>query len=131
MASQSTLLHLAVQLSNQQRFKVSERLDGSDYTLTLYTVVKPPGYASNPAVRSGGWALDVFDNQGVALARGLRLCGGVDLLFPFRAYVNCPAGKLFVHTSDGTDPDLLAFAEKRARLYYQPSAEVTASGGST
>lgn len=126
----STLHTLAVQLTTQERFQVTERLDGSDYRLTLYTIVKPPGYANNPATRTGRWALDLADNLGNYIARGIILGGGVDLLFPFRGYANCPPGKLIVHSLTAGDPDLLAFAEKRAKLYYQARADVLASGGS-
>lgn len=127
----STLLHIAVQLASQSRFQVIERLDGVNVGLTFYTVVRAPGYADNPTTRTGSWFLDVLDVLGQPIARGLRVGAGVDLLFPFRAYSSTPPGKLFALTTDGADPDLLAFAEKRARMVYQSAAEVVASGGST
>lgn len=127
----TTLQKLVTQIGSASNYTTVERLDNVNYSLTLYTVVAPPGYASNPTTRTGLWNLDIRDAVGRPLALGLGLGGGVDLLFPFRGYANCPPGKLFVWTSDGTDPDLTAFADKRAVLYYQPISQVIASGGST
>ena len=139
MAS-TTLTTLAVQIGKSNHYSVVERLDGTSYEITLYTLVIPQSYpnahvlaglTSNPATRSGLWIFDLRDAFGNPLVLGAGLGSGVDLLFPYRGYATCPPGKLFVWTNDGTDPDLTAFADKRAVLYYQPIAQVVASGGST
>lgn len=133
---------LAVQLGSSNHFDVVERLDDIDYTLTLYTWVLPTNYANayvlgglapaaNPTTRTGLWCWDLRDVLGIPIVLGAGLGSGVDLLFPFRGNQSCPPGKLFVWTSNGLDPDLTAFAERRAVLYYQPIAQVLASGGST
>jgi len=70
--------------------------------------------------RANGWHFDLFDSTRAPLLRGAALVGGVDLLHPYR-YRAVPPGKLFVQSSDqpATDPDLTAFVEGRAVLYYQ------------
>lgn len=125
------LQRLAVQIGDADHFQVTERLDNVNYQITLYTVVLPPNYGDNPTTRTGYWRWDFRDTTGAPGVLGAGLGSGVDLLFPYRAYSWCPPGKLFVWTSDNLDPDLTAFAEERAVLYYQSIAEVIASGGST
>lgn len=127
----TTLQRLVTQIGSASNFTASERLDQVNYQITLYTVVNLPGYGDNPTERTGLWCFDLRDALGQPLVLGAGLGSGVDLLFPFRAKANCPPGKLFVWTSDGRDPDLTAFAEQRAVLYYQPIAQVIASGGTT
>jgi len=126
-----TLQRLALQIGTSTNFPVVERLDSINYLITLYTMVLPPGYLSNPTPKTGYWSFDFADSQGNPLIRGAGLGSGVDLLFPLRAYKACPPGKLFVWTSDGLDPGLSSFADGRAVLYYQSTASVAASGGST
>lgn len=125
------LQRLALQIGTSNHFDVVERLDNVSYRISLYTVVLLPGYGSNPATRTGLWCWDLRDMLDSPIVIGAGLGSGVDLLFPFRGYSNCPPGKLFVWTSDDADPDLTAFSEQRAVLYYQTIAEVIASGGET
>ena len=138
----TTLQTLAVQIGKANHYDVVERLDSVNYQLTLYTQVWPTNYAqayvfaglapdANPTTRAGVWCWDLRDVLGVPIVLGAGLGSGVDLLFPFRGNPSCPPGKLFVWTSDARDPDLSAFSDKRAILYYQPIAQVEASGGST
>lgn len=131
MTVQLRLQKLATQIGSSSHFDVVERLDNVNYRLSLYTVVITPGYGNNPTARTGLWCWDLRDVFGTSIILGAGLGSGVDLLFPFRGYSSVPPGKLFVWTSDNLDPDLTAFADQRAVLYYQPIAEVEASGGST
>lgn len=139
---QVQLKAIAVQLGTSSRFVVVERLDSVDYEFTLYTLVSPPNYArayvlagldpsENPTTRTGSWVFDLRDAVGAPIVLGAGLGAGVDLLHFYRSLPHCPPGKLFVQTTDGRDPDLTAFAEKRAVLYYQPASDVAATGGST
>jgi hypothetical protein len=125
------LQRVALQIGTSSHFDVVERLDSVNYRLSLYTVVLAPGYGTNPTARTGWWCWDLRDSIGNAIVLGAGLGSGVDLLFPFRGYSSCPPGKLFVWTNDGLDPDLAAFSDQRAVLYYQPIADVVASGGET
>jgi hypothetical protein len=125
------LQRLAIQIGTSNHFDVVERLDNVNYRISLYTMVYAPGYGDNPTTRTGLWCWDLRDMLSQPIVLGAGLGSGVDLLFPYRGYSNCPPGKLFVWTSDGLDPDLTAFSEQRAVLYYQPIADVVASGGET
>lgn len=125
------LQRLATQIGNADHYVVDERLDQVSYQITLFTVVLPPGYGDNSETREGYWCWSLRDATGAPGVLGAGLGSGVDLLFPYRAYEWCPPGKLFVHTLDGLDPGLTAFADETAVLYYQSAAEVVASGGST
>ena len=86
----------------------SVELDGARYTLTAYT------NAIDEA-----WYLDIESADGAAVVRGLGLAVGMDLLFPYR-YLDLPPGPLFVHDQglEGSDPDLAAFADGRAAIFY-------------
>lgn len=139
---QVQLKAIAVRLGAASRFDVVERLDSVDYAFTFYTLVFPPNYArayvlaglaqsANPTTRTGAWVFDLRDSVGSPIVLGAGLGAGVDLLHPYRSRPHCPPGKLFVQTFDGRDPDLLAFADRRAVIYYQPIADVLATGGST
>lgn len=127
----TTLQRLLTQIGTASNYTTTERLDSVNYSITLYTVVVTPGYADNPATRTGYWNMDLRDSVGNPIVLGLGLGSGVDLLFPFRANALCPPGKLFVWTNDGRDPGLDSFAQKTAVLYYQPISQVLASGGTT
>lgn len=81
-------------------------LSGSLYYITLY-------YNK----RADGWHIDLADSTRVALLRGVRAVAGIDLLHPYR-YRAVPPGILFIQVADKRDPDLRAFVEGRAQLYY-------------
>lgn len=67
-----------------------------------------------------GWALDLYDSDGVPLVQGIALVTGLDLLFPYR-HLDVPPGPLFVgyHEQPVADPAEPDFLERRASLYYQ------------
>ncbi len=80
------------------------RLDGRDLLLVY-----------RHSYRTGGWQLDVFDFPDTRLATGMRVKPGFNLL----AYVP-DLGVMHVEHEDVSTPDLLAFAEARAKIWYEP-----------
>jgi hypothetical protein len=73
------------------------------------------------------WRLDVLEDTGAAIVRGIAMVEGRDYLAPFQAY-DVPPGQLFaVDTSGlGRTPDRYAW-QQWARLYYR-SRSVTFGG---
>lgn len=83
------------------------RLDGRDLVLT---------YRYN--FRCAAWYLDVDDYPSTRLVTGVRVRPGVDLLEAVPSL-----GVLHVVHTDVSTPDLTAFGEARARLYYEPLSQ--------
>lgn len=70
------------------------------------------------------WFMDLFDSLGAPLVLGMGLSAGIDILYPYKAR-QVPPGKLFVSPQFGAfvDPDLDAFEEGEAIIYYITEAE--------
>jgi hypothetical protein len=70
----------------------------------------------------GAWYFDLQNDDASSVARGLPLAAGVNLLFPYR-HLDFPPGVLWIFDKglNGNDPDLEAFVEGRASLFYLES----------
>lgn len=103
------ILSLLTPAEGEDHLEYPIELDGVTFHLVIY---------SNK--RAAGWHFDLLDSSRVPLLRGAALVAGIDLLHPYR-YRAVPQGKLFVHShvNPPQDPDLTAFVERRASLYYQ------------
>jgi len=104
-----SLLEITVQPDiSVSHYTVTLTLDGDRYHFDFYT---------NAA--SDGWAMDVSNDDGSAIVRGIAITAGTDLLYPYR-HLDLPPGALFVRDKglNGGDPDLGAFLDGRAALYY-------------
>ncbi len=71
----------------------------------------------------GAWYFDLRNEDASSSANGLALSVGVNLLFPYR-HLDFPPGVLLIFDKglNGNDPDLDAFQDGRAALYYLESA---------
>lgn len=69
-----------------------------------------------------GWYFDLENEDGSSAVRGIALATGVNLLGPYR-HLDFPPGNLFIFDKglNGSDPDLDAFKEGRAALFYLES----------
>ncbi len=67
----------------------------------------------------GAWYFDLESDDGAVSIKGIGLSNGLNLLFPYR-HLNLPPGSLFIRDKGlfGADPDLRAFTDNRASLYY-------------
>lgn len=79
--------------------------------------------------RKRGWFLHIAQDDGTALAKGLSLVTGTDLLGPFGS-ADFPPGQLFVEDTSGQDRhagrhDLRG----ELRLIYRPAADVASHVG--
>lgn len=96
---------------DESHYQFSSTLDGARYVVDVYTNTV-----------DGGWYLDVANDDGSSVVRGIALALGVNILAPYR-HEDLPPGHLYVvELGDGTggnDPDLTAFAEGRAALHYR------------
>lgn len=65
------------------------------------------------------WYFDLENDGGSVSIKGVGLANGFNLLYPYR-YLDLPPGALFIRDKglDGADPDVDAFSEGRAALYY-------------
>ncbi len=102
-----SVLEITVQPTAEvSHFATSVLLDGQRYKLAFYT---------NKVDQA--WYLDINE-----VVFGVGLSVGVDLLYPYRYLGDAiPPGILWVVDKgglSGRDPDLTAFVEKRASLYY-------------
>jgi hypothetical protein len=95
----------------ESHFDASIKLDGVSWRFSFYT-----------NTTDGGWYYDVLNDDGIGV-RGAGLATGVDLLHTHR-YLELPPGPLWIEDKglDGEDPDLTAFADGRAALYYLESS---------
>lgn len=106
-------LELQVQPTGTETHHVAAfELEQARYVFTFYT----------NAV-DGGWYLDIENDDASSVVRGIALAVGVNILFPYR-HLDLPPGILQIEDKelDGSDPDLLAFAEGRAALWYTESS---------
>ena len=98
----------------ESRITASFQLDQRQWTLRFYT---------NSV--ADGWHWDLINDANVTLIAGQALSFGVSLLERFRA-LDIPPGELFIFEQGGglagRDPDVKAFAEGRAALYYDEAA---------
>lgn len=105
-----SLFELTVQpRADVSHFRASVVLERRRYHFRFYT-----------QAIDDGWAFDVTNDDESAVVRGVAIVAGVDLLYPYQ-HLDVPPGQLFVIDRDGGDPDGMAFAEKRAALYYLES----------
>lgn len=106
-----------VQLAVQPNADVSH----FSYSVTLESVRYAFAFYTNTV--DGGWYFDIANEDVSSVARGIAVANGVNLLFPYR-HLDLPPGNLFVFDKglDGADPDLTAFLDGRAALYYLESA---------
>lgn len=103
-----TIFEITVQPSKGvSHFDVVVPLEGVRYSFAFYTNTV-----------DGGWYFDLINDQGAGV-RGLGLVTGVDMLYPYR-HLDLPPGELQIRDKglNGADPDLEAFADGRAALYY-------------
>lgn len=92
-------------------FNYSVTLESARYSFAFYTNTV-----------DGGWFMDLASEDDTSIARGIALANGINLLFPYR-HLDFPPGVLYIKDKglNGADPDLSAFAEGRAALYYLES----------
>lgn len=92
----------------ETHYETSVVLDGGRYRFAFYT----------NAVDEG-WYLDIENDDGTSKVRGVAMVLGIDLLFPYR-HLDLPPGPLWVQDRGlaGADPDIEAFGDGRAALYY-------------
>lgn len=107
------LLSIPVQVSTESHTRASVILEGRQWTFEFYT---------NSV--DDAWYWDLISDGTTVVISGEGMANGVDLLAKFIA-LDVPPGQLFVHELDGglagRDPDVTAFAEGRAALYYLES----------
>jgi len=106
------VLELIVQPNESvSHFSYSVTLENARYSFAFYTNTV-----------DGGWFMDLANEDESSIARGVGLSNGVNILFPYR-HLEFPPGVLYVKDKglDGADPDLAAFSEGRAALYYLES----------
>lgn len=102
-----SLLILPVQpAATVKHFHVVYTLEGARYGFRFYQ-----------NAFTGGWSLDVENDAGDAVVRGIALTAGLDLLYPYQ-YLDMPPGELFVGGTNGADPQGDDFVQGRAFLYY-------------
>ncbi len=102
---------ISVQLNESVHLTQTLTLDGVRFQLETYT---------NKADDS--WYMDLLDEDGVALVRGIALATGLDLLYPYRYLEKIPPGILFINDQtlpDLQDPTLDSFVDKEFALYYE------------
>lgn len=107
------VIEITVQPSpNVPHYDTTVRLDGLRYRFAFYTCTV-----------DDSWYFDLETAGGDTVLRGVGLSSGVDLLYPYR-HLDVPPGPLWVHDQGlfGADPDVAAFADGRAALYYGEGA---------
>lgn len=76
------------------------------------------------------WSLDVRDQSGGVMMRGMRISTGVDLLRPLRSVAGAPPGQLFVLDDSGLGREVDRTGWRSDfRLLYRPAADVEAAEG--
>lgn len=107
-----SLLKITVQpRGTESRFETTLLLDGARYRFRFYT---------NTVDQR--WYMDVENADASSKALGIPMFNGTEILYPYR-HLDIPQGKLFISTEDdGDDPDLTAFSDGRATLYYDEVA---------
>lgn len=97
--------------------------EGAAVGIVVYSRTDPQGFPESydPTLpKVGGWCFDLLNARGEAVIRGAGLSVGIDLLWPYRAYVGVPPGSLFAWSPSGLDLTLDDFASGSAELYYWP-----------
>ncbi len=107
-----SLLIITVQpRGTESHFDTTILLDGRRFRFSFYT-----------NTIDQRWYMDVANDDESSAARGIPMSNGTELLYPYR-HLDIPQGKLFISTADdGDDPDLEAFADGRATLFYDEVA---------
>ena len=106
-------LEIVVQPTGAEtHFEFSTVIEEQRYKFAFYT---------NTIV--SGWYFDLENDDGTSRIRGVALAVGANLLFPYR-HLDFPPGTLYIFDKDlnGNDPDLNAFKEGRAALFYLESS---------
>lgn len=106
------LLEITVQpTENVTHFVTSVVLEERRYTFDFYTNTS-----------DGAWYFDLANDDETAVIKGIGLANGIDLLYLYR-HLDLPPGALFIFDKglEGADPDLRAFVDDRAALYYLTS----------
>jgi len=109
---------LTIPTTNDSFQRMTVRLDGRDYVLTLL-------YNQ----REESWYLSIGDDESVPLLSGLKLQANWPLLWRHRYNTSLPPGELMVtSTTDSVSPTLSDLGEgKRCELTYYDRAELVAA----
>jgi hypothetical protein len=110
---------LAPTLTTRPAFSFRARLENATY-----------GFRIVWNARLHFWSLDVRDQAGGVMMRGIRISTGLDLLAPLRSVAGAPPGQLFVVDDSGAGREVDRTGWRSDfRLIYRSAADVEAAEG--